>query len=58
MRIFSNRLSGVKWYALDDAVTDEGDAWRIRYANVSLPKREWEELGKKRNLTYYKMRDV
>ena len=43
MRIFSNKISGVKWYALDDAVTDEGDAWRIDCAKVSLPKSEWEE---------------
>ena len=45
MRVFVNRISGVKWYAMDDKVTDEGDAWRIDYAKVSLPKNEWEEHG-------------
>lgn len=43
MRVFVNRISGVKWYAMDDRVTDEGDAWRIDYAKVSLPKNEWEQ---------------
>lgn len=43
MRVFVNNISGVRWYALDDAVTEERDAWYIPHARVSLPKAEWRE---------------
>lgn len=43
MRIFVNRISGVKWMALDNAVVEGADSYYIKHANVSLPKSEWEE---------------
>ena len=48
MKVFVNRISGVKWYAMDGRVTDEGDAWRIDCAKVSLPKSEWEEQNEQK----------
>lgn len=43
MKTFVNKVSGVKWIVLDNTVTEGADAWYIKYANVSLPKSEWEE---------------
>lgn len=43
MKVFVNKISGTKWYAQDNMVSEGDDSWYIKCANVSLPKREWEE---------------
>lgn len=43
MITFVNRISGIKWMALELYVKEGADAWYIKGANVSLPKTEWEE---------------
>ena len=43
MKVFVNKISGVKWYALDNAVSEGDDSYYIKHVNVSLPKSEWEE---------------
>ena len=43
MVVFVNKISGIKWMALEMYVKEGADSWYIRGANVSLPKSEWEE---------------
>lgn len=43
MRTFVNKISGIKWIVLDNAVVEGTDAYYIKSANTSLPKSEWEE---------------
>lgn len=43
MKVFVNKISGIKWMALELYVKEGADAWYIKGANVSLPKSEWEE---------------
>ena len=43
MKLFVNKISGIKWMALELYVKEGADAWYIKGANVSLPKSEWEE---------------
>ena len=59
MRTFINKISGVKWIALDHAVSEGADAWYIKYVNVSLPKAEWrEEKETTKNKMQYGTRKV
>ena len=43
MKIFVNKISGIKWFTHDQYVVEGADSYYIKGANVSLPKSEWEE---------------
>lgn len=58
MKVFVNKISGTKWYAQDNMVSEGDDSWYIKCANVSLPKREWEETKTTKNKMQYGTRKV
>lgn len=49
MVTFVNKISGIKWYALELNVREGADSWYITSANVSLPKSEWEKKENERD---------
>lgn len=44
MRVFVSKASGITMQAMDHCVVEGEDAYFLKVANISLPKREWKEI--------------